>query len=390
MNKYEQNFIKVILAAVTGQALSVDVDFEQTAKLAHFHGVQGLLFEAIKNNKDVPKAIFDSLSQEQMLLLVKDANQENEVSKLMRVFEQREIPVVMLKGWHMKKFYPRPDMRLMADTDMFIKKKDEQIIHSILKKEGYSVVSFGEKKDNVYNKKPFIILEMHKNLFMFEDGWNTFFNSKGSQMYIWNRVEKVEGFEYIYRMDDELFFTYMIAHIAKHLLDDGGIGVKAFLDVWLFLEKTPDLKLDIALRDLSVLGLKEFTQKVIDLTQLWFSGKNNFDKTVEEFGEYILECGVYGNSKFFVATKDGLMNSRKPSQIKYVFRRAFPTVEAMKTRYPQLRNNILLLPFLYIKRLAYSLINRTDSVKGEIEKSGEIDYNEVKKIHRLYQKIGLR
>ncbi|MBQ2971219.1 MAG: nucleotidyltransferase family protein [Ruminococcus sp.] len=390
MNKHEQNFIKAILAAIIGQALPENIDFEQVAKLARFHGVQGLLFEAMKNAKDAPKTIFESLSQEQMLMLVKDANQEVEALRLMRLFEQREIPVVMLKGWHMKKFYPRPDMRLMADIDMFIREDNEQEIHSFLRNEEYSVVAFGGKKDNIYNKKPFIILEMHKNLFMFEDEWNEFFSNEDSQMYIWNRVEKVEGFDYIYRMDDELFFTYMIAHIAKHLVDDGGIGVKAFLDVWLFLEKSENLDLDVAFRDLSNLGLQDFAKKVIKLTGFWFGAESVDDKTIEEFGDYIISCGIYGNSKVMVATKEGIMASENPSTLKYLFRRAFPTVKAMKIRYPQLKEHILLLPFLYIKRLTYSLIKRTDSVKGEIIKAGEVDYDEVKRIHRLYQNIGLK
>ncbi len=390
MDTQEQNLIQAVLAVVTGSDPPTCDNWEELIRLAKFHGVQGLLAELLRNANEVPKSLSDRLLEEQTLLIIKDANQESEVRSLMKLFEQKKTPIVMLKGWYLKSFYPRSDLRSMADTDIFIRQSDENTIHNILKEQGYNTVTFGGKKDNVYNKEPFITLEMHKNLFMFEDEWNEFFNNENSQMYIWRRVEKVEDFEYIYRMDDELFFTYMIAHIAKHLLDDGGIGIKAFLDVWLFIEKSPQLDLDAALHDLDKLGLTDFTQNVIDLSQFWFGNKNQVKETVEEFGDYILKCGVFGNSKFFVATKEELMSSEKPSQLKYVFRRAFPTIEAMKTRFPQLNNRIWLLPFLYIKRLFYSLINRTEAVKGELTGASKVDYDEAKQIHRLYKNIGLR
>lgn len=389
MTQSEKNLIDAVLASVTDGAFDKCENYDNLVKLAGYHQVQNLIAEVISESDEVPDSVLKYLSEMQALLVIKDANQESEATQLMKLFEQNKIPVVMLKGWLMKKLYPRTDMRTMADTDIFIRQSDERKIHDIIKSQGYSVVSFGGKKDNVYRKEPFIILEMHKNLFMFEDSWNVFFNSEESTMCIWNRVKKISGYEYIYRMDDELFFVYMIAHIAKHLLDDGGIGLRAILDVWLFMNKTQNLNFDVAFRDLEKLGLTDFAHNIIKLTEYWFEHKE-CDNTIQEFGDYILKCGVYGNSKFLVATKEGIMTSDNPSQFKYVLRRAFPTVGEMKVRFPQLNKRIWLLPFLYIKRLWYSIRHRTDSVKNEIKNAGEVDYAQVKRIHSLYENIGLK
>lgn len=390
MTKSEKNLIDAVLASVTNGVFYDCENFEELVKLANSHLVQNLVAEVLPTASNVPSSVVADLSEKQTLLVIKDANQESEVLHLMKLFEENEIPVVMLKGWVMKKLYPRSDMRSMADTDIFIRQSDEQKVHDIIKSQGYSVVAFGGKKDNVYNKKPFVILEVHKNLFMFEDSWNEFFNSADSRMCIWNRIEKISGYDYVYKMDNELFFVYMIAHIAKHLLDDGGIGVKAILDVWMFMKETPELDLQIAFRDLEKLQLKDFANSVIELTRFWFDKKENVSKTTEEFGDYIFKCGVYGNSKILVATKEGIMNSDNPSQLKYVLRRAFPTVDEMKVRFPQLNKRIWLLPFLYTKRLWYSLRYRTALVKKEIRSAGEVDYSEVKRIQRLYNDIGLK
>ena len=390
MTQTEKNLINAVLASVTDGVFSSCENPEALVKLAKYHSVENLVAEVLSKSSILPAEVSKELTEMQSLLIVKDANQELEVNNLINLFEENRISVIMLKGWLMKNLYPRTDMRSMADTDIFIKESDQQTVHNIIKNQGYSVVSYGGKKDNVYVKKPFSTLEMHKNLFMYEDNWNEIFNNENSETFIWKRVKKISGYEHIYQMDDELFFVYMIAHIAKHLLDDGGIGIRAMLDVWLFMKKTPNLNLDIVYKDLKKLNLCSFSDKVIELTEYWFDKKISASNTIEEFSDYILKCGVYGNSNNFVATKEELICFEKPSKIKYVFRRAFPKIEDMKVRYPQLNKNIWLLPVLYIKRLWYSLIHRTDSIKKEINSAGEVDFTEVKRIHQLYKDIGLR
>ncbi len=389
MNKQEQNLIHAVLAVVDNGAVPLCDNVKALAELAKYHMVQNIVAEVLPKMGSVPQKLLDSITQEQTLLLIKDANQEAEINNLIKLFEEQKIPAVLLKGWYLKQFYPRSDLRAMADYDIFIRKADEKNIHDLLKDRGFSVVAFGGKKDDVYKKEPFIIFEMHKNLFMFEDDWNEFFNNESSQMYIWNRVVNVDDNKYIYRMDDELFYVYMIAHIAKHLLDDGGIGLKAILDVWLFLKQKTDIDFDIIYRDLDKLGLKEFADNVVALTKYWFENADDAQLQIKQFGEHILSCGVYGNSGVMVATKEDIM-AEKPSAFKYLFRRAFPSAEAMKIRYPKLKTKSWLLPIYYVKRLWYNLIHRRKAVRGEFKSSRNIDYERVRRINELYIDIGLK
>lgn len=389
MNEIEQNLIDTAIAAIKAEKFPECQDWDKLLKFANYHDLQNLLAEALDRENNISEAEKQKLTNLRMVSLIKDANQETEIESIIKLFDQNKIKAVMLKGWYMKLLYPRSDLRSMADTDIFIKQQDEEKVHKLLKNLEYSVVAYGGKKDNVYRKDPVITIEMHKNLFMYEDNWNHFFNSPDSEMYVWKRLIKINEYENIYRMDDELFFVYMIAHTAKHLMDDGGIGVRAFLDIWIYLQRKPNLNFEIIFKDLDNLNLKQFAKSAIALADFWFD-KKYASQEIEEFSDYILSCGVYGNSEFFVANNEVMRDGVKRGKWGYAFRRAFPNFESMKHRYPELEKKAWLLPFCYAKRLVYSLVHRKSSIKGELHSAGNIDFEKVNNIHKLYKNIGLK
>lgn len=53
---------------------------------------------------------------------------------------------------------------------------------------------------------------------------------------IWNVAEPVEGFSHQYKMPDEWFRFYHLAHMAKHVTN-GGCGIRPFLDLWIMDRK---------------------------------------------------------------------------------------------------------------------------------------------------------
>ena len=226
-----------------------------------------MLYEAASKLHDGMKpssAVLQALEQEAMTFIIQDANQISEVETLMRAFDKHELSAIMLKGWIMKDLYPRTDLRSRADTDIFIHSQDELKIHEIIMSHGYATNGLGEKKDTVYSKEPFITLEMHKNLFMYEDDWNKIFNEASGSMYIWNRVDQLDGYNHIYKMDVNMYYVYHIAHMVKHLVSGGGgIGVKSILDLWMF-RKANEEKMDFAHidADLQTLGLTQFANTV--------------------------------------------------------------------------------------------------------------------------------
>ena len=375
---------------------SENIQWNTIIDLAKSHHVEVMIYEAASKLPDEMKpstAVLQRLEQEAMSFILQDANQISEVEALMSDFDRLGLPAIMLKGWIMKDLYPRTDMRSRADTDIFIHSEDEPKIHQIIMSYGYRNNGLGEKKDTVYNKDPFITLEMHKNLFMYEDEWNRIFTDTNSSMYIWNRIEKLDGFEYIYKMDVDLYYVYHIAHMVKHLVSGGGgIGIKSILDLWLYRSANEE-RMDIARidADLKTLGLTQFADTVYKLACSWFSGKeiNYPNDSIWKFGEYIIDCGAYGHSDNFVANNEAMRDAKKPTRIGYICRRAFPSKSSMEKRFPKIKKYPVTLPYYWTKRLWRDGVRRKKEVMGEVNSAWNVDYKRVEEVHAMYEKWGV-
>ena len=375
---------------------SENIQWNRIIHLAKAHHVEVMLYEAASKLPDGMKpssAALQMLEQEAMTFIIQDANQISEVETLMSAFDKHGLSAIMLKGWIMKDLYPRTDLRSRADTDIFIHSQDELKIHEIIMNHGYKTNGFGEKKDTVYSKVPFITLEMHKNLFMYEDDWNKIFNDASSSLFIWNRTKKLDGYNNIYKMDADMYYVYHIAHMVKHLVSGGGgIGIKAILDLWLFRSANEE-QMDFARidADLKTLSLTRFAKTVYELACSWFSGKeiNYSNDSIREFGEYIFDCGAYGHSDNFVANNEAMRETKKPTRIGYIRRRAFPSKSSMEKRFPKIKQHPVMLPYYWAKRLWRDGMRRKKDVMGEVNSAWNVDYGRVEQIHKLYDKWGI-
>lgn len=390
------DFVGLLKSAVEEKPYrGTQINWHEMLRLSTFHRVDNLIFEAISMLPDGEKPFEQALGrleQDSITQVIQDANQIGETEALMAEFEENQLQAIMLKGWIMKDLYPRTDLRTRADTDIFIHAADEERIHRIILDHGFKTVTYGGKKDNVYNKEPFVTLEMHKNLFAYEDDWNDAINNKYGRQYIWKRIEKLEGYQHIYKMDNELYYVYMVAHMAKHLKDDGGIGVRAFMDLWIY-RKAFAGKLDMERinEDFEAFGLTIFAERAYQLALSWFDEDEIKypNESYEKFAEYIMSCGAYGNSDNFVVNNEVMHGEKKPGTFGYVIRRAFPTKSSMETRYPALKKHPVRLPYYWAKRLWYSGTRRRKEIKGEIESAKHIDYDKVNEIHEMYKEWGL-
>ena len=391
------DFIGLIKYALGTSSFRPDnVQWDKMISLAESHHIEVMIYEAASKllNNTLPDIIaFRRLEGEAMTGIIQDANQISEVEELVQSFDDNDLSTIMLKGWVMKDYYPRTDFRSRADTDIFIHSEDEKQVHAIIMSHDYTNHSFGGKKDNVYYKDPFITLEMHKNLFMYEDDWNKIFNDPHSPMYIWNRIEKLDGYQRIFRMDVNMYYVYHLAHMVKHLISGGGgIGVKAFLDVWLYRTANAE-KLDYERinADLEILGLTKFADTAWQLVCAWFSKSeiNYPNDSIKIFGNYIMDCGAYGHSDNFVANNEAMRDVKKPNKIKYIARRAFPTRQSMGKRFPAIKKHPSKLPYYWVKRLWRDGFRRRKEVMGEVNSAWNVDYNRVERVHQMYDKWGI-
>lgn len=380
-------FISLLKTAITSEYTPISfINWNEVYSLAQAHNVNNLIVEAISFLPEEYKPSSEILAAFRKKLnhsIALEMNQRFNADEAISAFEAAKIPVIILKGSVMKKLYPRIQLRSMADVDIFMHEEDQNAVHEILMKQQYECVSFGEKKDNVYKLAPYTTIEMHKNLFMYEDDWNQYFCQ------IWERIELVQGYQHVYQMDKELFYVYMLAHMAKHLKDDGGIGVRAFLDLFIYREHYKDaLDVECIRQDLHSLHLLAFAERAEKLSDMWF-GELLPDEDYLEFGDYILGCGAYGNKDNFVMNNEVMRDDPTAGKWTYIWRRAFPSLDSMKVRAPKLQKYPILLPYYWGKRLGYSLSTRRDFIKGEIKSAGNIDRTRMLRIKSMYKEWGL-
>ena len=390
------HFIGLMNHALGGTHFEPDnVNWNQVINLALSHHVEVIIYEAISSlSKDLqpPKSLVGRLEEMVLTLVTKDANQISEVEGLLREFDKKALPAITLKGWVMKDLYPRTDYRYMADTDIFIRSGDEKTIHNIIMNHDFISNGLGDKKDNVYFKQ-FITLEIHKNLFKYEDEWNEQINNPNSQLYIWNRVEKLDGYSHIYKMDVDYYYVYHLAHMVKHLISGGGgIGVKSIMDVWVYrFANSRKLNFERISDDLDLLGLTDFEKTVWSLAKAWFSDNEIVypNDSIRQFGEYIIDCGAYGHSDNFVANNEAMRDAKKPTRIGYIARRAFPSKSSMEKRFPKIKTHPVTLPYYWIKRLWRDGVRRKKEVMGEVSSAWNVDYDKIESIHSLYREWGV-
>ena len=201
---------------------------------------------------------------------------------------------------------------------------------------------------------------------------------------VFDKLVIEDGFKYRYRMPDEYFYYYHVAHMAKHYVN-GGSGVRSLVDLWLLLLRDPDLptKAGALLKEG---GLVAFDEAVRHLSRVWFGDAEHTDLT-RTMEEYIVFSGVYGDMENMIASSRG-----EGGRVRYLFARTFPRYEVMCDVYPSLKGKRWLLPVYWLRRLfriifTPKLLRRSFT---EIRANNEISEEKISKVTSSMRRLGLR
>lgn len=330
-----------------------------------------LLFEA-----DPCFALFES---EQFTAMVRQERQDFELSRMCEALEEAGIDFIPLKGAIMRGLYPEPWMRTSCDIDILVKKEDLDTARRCM----LETLRYKKGKESLHDESfdcgGAVHVELHFTLI--EE--NRAEHSSKVMRDVWSRVDSAQGKQHQKQMSDEMFYFYHVAHIAKHF-EEGGIGVRPFLDLYLLTrDNTNDGKRGELLHRG---GLDTFERVVRALTEFWFVGGE-----VDELGRrteiFVLRCGAYGSlSNSILLAKDRAGGSRG-----YLISRIFMPYESIKYSYPTLEKHKWLLPFCQVARWFKLLsFKRAKSAAIEIKKSNQLSDREFKSLKALMRDVGLK
>ncbi len=316
--------------------------FKEIYRISKFHDVAHLIGYALDKNGLIPsdsnaRPVF---TKEIGLAIYRYEKNNYEEQRICQTLEQAKIQHVPLKGSVIRKYYPEPWMRTSADIDVLVKETDLERAITVLTEELKYTKGEMHSHDVSLTSMSNVHLELHYNLI-------TEGKVKGAEEFlksIWDYVKVSDGYAYKSELLPEMFYFYHLAHAGKHF-ENGGCGIRPFLDAWLY--KQGDAFDSEKLAPLLKKGeLETFNDNFDKLIDYWFNNAEKADLT-DKMEQFVLNGGIYGTQEQRVTinrTKQG------GSKFKYVWNRFFLKYDVLKFMYPVLQKRRWLTPFCQVHR----------------------------------------
>ncbi len=346
--------------------------------LAVMHRVIPLVAEAVIKSEFVPTEIKARFQKELFKASMRYETQMKEKEELSEIFTQQGIEHCFLKGHKLSRFYKKPEQRFMLDMDIWVEKGSVDLALQILEGRGYVKNSVADDKDIGYIKKPFLNIEIHKELkYDYDKGYEYY---KGA----FSRLRAVEGSTEL-NMTNEDFYVYILSHSAHHFATSG-TGIKNVLDHF-YLKRMlkPHCNSVILEKCLKATGLQVFNEKMDALCEYWFGDGAQSDDIVE-MAEYVLLSGVFGNrvNQYLGGILRGEYGKNKAS---FILKRLFPSRKGAQDRYPILKKMPFLLPIIWVVRIVSALFSKKNFT-GEVNNAGSVSEEEKDNFSRFIRKNG--
>lgn len=283
-----------------------------------------------------------------------------ERKKVLQRLEQEGIWYMPLKGALLKDWYPKLGMRQMSDNDILCDGAYRPRIREIMLELGFTCEHFGQSADDAYYKPPVSNFEMHSQLFALTHMGKLYEYYENVK----ERLVKDEGSEYGYQFRMEDFYIYVTAHEYKHY-KMGGTGIRFLADTYVFLKRWNDtLDWDYIRQELRKLEIADYEQESRTLTMKLFAREELTDDQRQMLDYYIFS-GVYGNLENRV--KNDVERFGGGSKAKYVFRRVFPSMNEIQSKWGFFYRHKWLIPALWIYRPFHSLLRNPNKIKNEVK-----------------------
>ncbi|MDD6308629.1 MAG: nucleotidyltransferase family protein [Clostridia bacterium] len=385
MKDIQRGIIQLVYSGITGEKAEIpdNFDWQQALRAARAHGIEVLLYFGIFHSKiKMPEDLLLELKNRVFLLASQDAKQGYAIRTLMQAFDAKRISYLLLKGAALKNYYPHPEMRHMLDADILIQIEEYDKIKEIMEELGYT---FHLESNHEYIWiKDAMQVELHKYLI---PSYNKdFFAYFGSG---WDFVRKTQDGRC--SMKDEDYFIYLFVHLAKHYRDSG-IGIKPFVDLWVYRRAKPDLNEAYMEKAMQKLQLFSFYENCMQLLQVWFA-KGEENAVTERMTLHIFSAGENGtieNQQLSKALKErNAMQSKKNLHTKLFFKEIFPVYSTMRKKYPILEKVPILLPVFWLIRIASVILFKREEIKNSAEKMHRLTKENIDAYEEQLRFVGL-
>ncbi len=363
--KLKEKMVVLLRDAINGrqedESFFNDVSADELYVLCTQHNVSALASLALKNIDADQKWQNCRLNSLRRTVLF-DAERETILNSL----ENQGIWYLPLKGILLKDYYPVYGTREMSDNDILIDKEKADEAKRIMLDLGYTARVFGKTNHDAYYKQPVYNFELHRSLFADNGRDLAFSYYQGIEAKMVKDADNKCG----YHLSAEDFYIYFIAHNHKHLTGSG-TGIRAFVDIYLFLNNHSSLNWKYIKKEILNLDLLEEEEIVRNLSLKLFSDQDKENQLTEKETEmlnFVLTSGTYGNRKNL--TLNGLrrykIKSPRCYKLLYLYRRFFLPNEVLKNYFPFFYKHVWARPFLMFYRFFRGVLLRSNLLKTEL------------------------
>ena len=115
------------------------IDWERMVTLARYHGTLSILHDKINRLRtiEIPERTRSTLNEYFDRCIIKKLALDHELEFLLPRFRDYDIPVIVLKGPSLSRYYPKEELREYNDLDMCIRKNDLDRAEKCLLENGY-------------------------------------------------------------------------------------------------------------------------------------------------------------------------------------------------------------------------------------------------------------
>ncbi|MBQ3285201.1 MAG: nucleotidyltransferase family protein [Ruminococcus sp.] len=391
-NYFIIEILKAFLNDQKDLAVPVNVDWDNFNRLVEINSISGIVGYVFQQSDTghIPSEIKEEYESDFLSTITIATMRDEDMKLLIDLLNNDGIDHLLFKGFIVKDLYTVPELRTYGDIDFAIRKESRGKSNSLMCRNGYQLLDDWEP---VYSyEKNTEHYEIHTELL--DSNLNNKCDYQSYFRGFWKHAICIG--QHSFTLDPEFHLLYLLIHIAKHVYGSGA-GIRMYLDIAFYLRAYRDqIDWEHFLQEVHTLGIDRFVNTVFTAVEKWFETRSPIplktldDAFIDEFLTFTLNGGVFGyNGK---AAK--LSQVRKNSQGKSVKRvdtlrkRAFPSVDTIKSRYTYLDGKPWLLPIAWVHRF----FRKKGTTSGYLRESKEIlrtDKNEIVVLNNFYHEIGL-
>lgn len=380
MKLIEKQVIKLIDEAIHGRKTHIDgdVEWDKIIEEGKAHNIEALLYSAIesKSIKNIDEELLKSWKLTTFNSGVNQLQHIKNVSSILNLFRENNIPVIALKGLVIRKLYPRPELRTMCDADLLVHKKDLDKSEELLIEEGYTLMVGSDLMHHAYYKNNTHI-ELHWTI----SNERYFEGIPQIEKSVWeNAVEVAVGDSKALSMNDEDMAVHLCLHMASHLINRG-FGIRQICDLVLLIDKKGQLiNWDGFIEKIRLCNIETFAKTIFLICNKLFSV--NIPKqlkadikpdVVEDLIEDIFSNGVHGKRDGVAALAKQISydrnfsNKSERSIYTRYFDALFPKIETMECKFNYAKKYKVLTPIAWIHHFCIWVSNSDYTMKDKLK-----------------------